>query len=263
MLRELQRDFAAALLREDAGRVVRAIAGGGVAPAARVEVYRHHVVATLTATLSATYPVVDRLVGSGFFAFAADAYIRREPPEGPCLAEYGATFADFLATFPPCAGHPYLADVARLEWAMNIAVHAEDATPLLPARLASVPSEAVGRLTFELDPSAAWLRSSWPVDRIWRANQPGADDEILVDLGAGGVELEIRRRADGVVTMSRLEPAQFALRSALAAGTSLATAADRALSENPSFDLTEALRALLGDALLVGFTFERTKGDVR
>ena len=136
--------------------------------------------------------------------------------------------------------------------------------PIAAARLASVPSETVGRLTFELDPSAAWLRSPWPVDRIWRANQPGADDETpLVDLGAGGVELEIRRQADDVVTMSRLEPAQFAFRSALAAGTSLATAADRALAENPSFDLTEALRALLGDALLVGFTFERTKGDVR
>jgi hypothetical protein len=263
MLRELQRDFAAALLREDVERVVGAIAGDGVAPAARVGVYRHHVFASLTATLSATYPVVCRLVGSGFFAFATDAYIRREPPAGPCLVEYGGTFADFLGTFAPCAGHPYLADVARLEWAMKIALHAEDATPIAAARLASVPSEAVARLTFQLDPSAVWLRSPWPVDRIWRANQPGEDDETLVDIAAGGVQLELRRQADDVVTMSRLEPAQFAFRSALAAGMSLAAAADRALAENPSFDLTEALRALLGDALLVGFTFERTKGDVR
>jgi hypothetical protein len=263
MLRELQRDFAAALLREDAGRVLDAIIGEGVTPAARVRVYRHHVLASLTTTLSAMYPVVCRLVGGGFFAFATDAYIRRDPPARPCLFEYGAAFADFLATFPPCAGHPYLADVARLEWALNVALHAEDATPIAAARLASVPSEAVGRLTFQLDPSAVWLESPWPVDRIWRVNQPGADDEVLVDIGAGGVQLEIRRQADDVVTMSCLEPAQFAFRSALGAGASLATAADSALAKNPSFDLTEALRAWLEEALLVGFTVERAKGDFR
>src|SRR5262249_55440762 len=162
---------------------------------------RHHVRTSLTASLSATYPVVCRLVGHGFFAFATDAYIRRNPPAKPCLFEYGATFAEFLESFPPCAGHPYFADVARLEWAMNLALHAEDAVPIAPAKLASVPSEAVRRLTFQLDPSAAWLRSPWPVDRIWRANQSDADDQLPVDIGAGGVQLEIRRQANDVVTM--------------------------------------------------------------
>jgi hypothetical protein len=263
MLRELQRDFAAALLREDAGRVLDAIAGEGVTPAARMQIYRHHVLASLTTTLSTTYPVVCRLVGSGFFAYATDAYIRRDPPARPCLFEYGAAFADFLATFPPCAGHPYLTDVARLEWAMNVALHAEDATPIAPARLASVPSEAVGRLTFKLDPSAVWLRSPWPVDRIWRSNQSGVDDEVLVDIAAGAVQLEIRRHADDVVTMRGLEPAVFAFRSALGAGASLGTAADRAMTEDASFDLTEALRALLGEALLVKFRIARMKGEVQ
>jgi hypothetical protein len=154
-----------------------------------------------------------------------------------------------------------LADLARLEWAMNVALHAEDAAPIAPIRLASVPSEAVGQLTFQLDPSAVWLRSPWPVDRIWQANRSDADDEVPVDMRAGGVQLEIRRQADDIVTTRRLEPAAFAFRSALGAGASLETAADSAMTEDPGFDLPGALRALLGESLFVGFTTARAKGD--
>ena len=198
-LPDLQAGFASAILREDARQVASLILGDGLTPAARVQVYRNHVFSSLTEALEATYPVVCRLVDRRFFGFAADRYIRRHPPEGPCLFEYGATFPDFLATFPPCAGNPYLADVARLEWAMNAALHAEEAAPIEPAALGAVPADDVGRLIFRLEPSAAaWLRSRWPVDRIWQANQPDADPDAAVDLAAGGVMLEIRRQDDVV-----------------------------------------------------------------
>jgi hypothetical protein len=251
MLRELQTDFAAAILREDARRVLGAIAGEGLIPAARVQVYRHHVFTSLTASLSATYPAVRRLVGHGFFAFAVDAYIRQGPPAGPCLFEYDATFADFLGAPVPGGCGP--AGVGDERCAARRG-HGAD-------RTREVGGRPVGRLTFQLDPSAVWLRSPWPVDRIWQANQSDADDEVPVDMGAGGAQLEIRRQADDVVTMTRLAPAEFAFRSALGAGASLETAADTAMTEDPGFDLTEALRALLGEALLVGFTTDRAKGD--
>jgi hypothetical protein len=99
-------------------------------------------------------------------------------------------------------------------------------------------------------------------DRVWQANQPEADPEAGVDLAAGGVALEVRRR-DSAVTFRHLARAEFAFRFALDAGTSLETAADAAMMENSRFDLTEALRALLGEALLVGLTCARAKGDSR
>src|SRR5574342_626775 len=118
-LHELQSDFAWAIWREDAGPVAALIAADGLRPEARVRVYWNHVFSSLTEALETTYPVVCRLVDRRFFGFAADHYIRSHPPVTPCLFEYGATFGDFLAHFPPCSAHPYLADVARLEWAMN------------------------------------------------------------------------------------------------------------------------------------------------
>jgi hypothetical protein len=261
-LLELQADFAAAILDRDAGAVASLIARDGLSPAARIQVYGHHVFSSLTEALESTYPVVCRLVDRRFFGFAADRYVRSHPPAGPCLFEYGATFPQFLAAFPPCAGHPYLADVARLEWAMNLSLHAEDAAPIAAGELARVPPRDVGRLTFRLDPSASWLASPWPIDRIWGANQLEAEPEARVDLAAGGVMLEVRRR-DDVPTFRPVARAEFLFRSALGTGVSLATAVDTALQGEPRFDLTAAIRALIEEELLIAFTPAHAKGDAR
>jgi len=80
--RELEHDFAAALLGGPEDLVVAQIQADGLDPAARLAIYRHHVLATLTEALEATYPVVVRLVDRRFFAYAADQFIRRPPPAG-------------------------------------------------------------------------------------------------------------------------------------------------------------------------------------
>jgi Putative DNA-binding domain len=255
-LPEIQVGFAAAILRDDASDVVRAIVPDGLTPAARVQLYRNHVLSSLTEALATTYPVVCRLVDRRFFGFAADAYIRRHPPAGPCLFEYGATFPGFLGTFPPCADYPYLADVAYLEWAMNTVLHADETLPIPRTALGDVRSEDIGPVVLRIDPSAAWLRSDWPIDRIWAANQPGADPHATVDLGAGEVGLEIRRR-DDAVALRRLDAPTFAFRAALTDSLTLEAALARALGQDPGFDLSGALRAILDEALVVGFTLER------
>src|SRR5712691_1889209 len=55
-LRELQRDARAALLEGDETAALREIVDDGLAPAARLAVYRHHVLDSLTAALEATFP---------------------------------------------------------------------------------------------------------------------------------------------------------------------------------------------------------------
>jgi hypothetical protein len=257
-LPELQAAFASALLRGDARGVADVILGDGLTPGARVQIYWNHVFSTLTDVLETTFPVVCRLVDRRFFGFAADRYVRSHPPTGPCLFEYGETFPGFIASFPPCAGHPYLADVARLEWAVNAAAHAEDRTPLAPAALEAVAPEDAGRLVLRLEPSASWLRSPWPLDRIWRANQPDADPDATVDLAAGGVTLEIRRGPDDAVTMRPLATGEFAFRAALGAGATLGVAADAGTAADPGFDLPAALRALLDEGLLTGVALTPT-----
>jgi hypothetical protein len=247
-LPDLQAGFRAALLAGDETAIAAEILPDGLDVPARLAIYRHHVLTSLTEALLATFPVVARLVDRRFFGWLADGYIRERPPAGPCLVEYGADFADHVAAFPACAHLPWLADVARLEWAMNAAMHAPDAAPLEPAWLAVVAPDALADLVVHLDPSLTLLRSRWPIDAIWRANQAGADG--AVDLDAGPVRLEIRRAGDDVV-LRALPAGTFALREALAAGRTLAAAVEEGLAADPSLDLAAEIRALLDDQLLV------------
>jgi hypothetical protein len=245
-LRELQHDVRAALLGDDMS-AAREVVADGLAPEARLAVYRHHVLTSLTAALETTFPVVVRLVDPRFFRFACDRYVRAEPPAGPCLFEYGATFPDFLATFEPCRHLPWLPDVARLEWAMNAALHAPDAEPLTAEALRARPTGTLETAGLTLHPSVTLLESAWPVDAVWRAHQGEATG--VVDLDAGVVRLCVWRQGDDVVFRA-LTPAAFAFRRALAPGGPLAAAADAALALEPTADLAVLVREALDEAVL-------------
>src|SRR5256886_6020282 len=180
-LPELQASFLRAMFGPDEPELLEAIVGDGLLPAARLQIYRHHVLTSLTDVLQATFPVVCRLVDVRFFRYAADAYIRQHPPEAPCLFEYGAHFSAFLAAFPACRHLEYLADVARLEWAMHTALHAAVHRPLDPAALGDLAPHDVAQLTFQFDPSVTLLNSPLPIDQIWRVNQ--TDEEMHATVG--------------------------------------------------------------------------------
>ncbi|MGA7260953.1 MAG: DNA-binding domain-containing protein [Stellaceae bacterium] len=250
MLLELQRRLRRAVLGGDTAEIVAAIQGDGLDPAARVGIYRHHAFATLGDALQGTFPVVCRLVDKRFFAYAAHEYLREHPPHLRCLVEYGADFADFLARFTPCAKFPYLADVARFEWALNIAATVREAAPLQAETLAEIPAAKAAYVAFRLQPSLSYFASPWPIDAIWQANK---EDEVPpIDLASGGTSLEIRRVGE-TVAWRRLDPGSFAFRTALADGLVLAAAMAAATLRDPAFDLTAALQHVFADGLAVGF----------
>jgi len=252
-LREVQTAFRRALLEEDDGALAAFIADDGVAAIVRLAVHRNNVRISLTDALRDTFPVVCRLVDERFFAYAAHEFLTTSPPRRACLAEYGADFVDFLAAFAPCRELPYLPDVARLEWLLNMAAHAADAAPLPPSSLASVPAADAPRLVFRLAPSFGFLASPWPVERIWRLNRPGVDSAEAIDLAAGGVHLEVARR-NGDVALRSLAAPSFAFRQAIAGGRPLAAAAATALAADEQFDLGAAVAALFRDGAVIAFT---------
>jgi hypothetical protein len=256
-LPELQRAFAAAILTEEATPLAAIVKAGGIAAERRIQVYRNNSLITLGEALKATFPVVCRLVDERFFDYAARTFIQAHPPRQPRLAEYGDQFADFLAGFAPAQPLPYLADVARLEWAINAAYHAPDREPLQPAAIAALPADAYPGLIFTLDPASALLRSPYPVDELWRANRPDRDGSG-VDLGAGECRLLVHR-IDDDVRLQRLSAGELAMSEALAAGRTLGDAFAAAVTEEPGFDATALLAAHLGRGLFIGIS--STGGD--
>ena len=93
-LRELQHDFITALFDERNERAYAGICNGRFNGARLLQVYRNNIFISLTAALAAVYPVVQRLVGEGFFKYAADAFIRAHPPASGNLHDFGAGLAD-------------------------------------------------------------------------------------------------------------------------------------------------------------------------
>jgi hypothetical protein len=252
-LSELQRRFAGAIVFGDAGAVAGlGIVGGAIDAASRVAIYRNNVFGNYRRALSATYPVLRRLVGGPFFDAAADAFVRAYPSTVGDLNRYGGDLPHFLERYAPAQSLPYLADVARLEWAIDQARIAGDAEPFDLGALRSVPAHAQGKLRFVLHPSARLVVSPYPILHIWRTNQPGANGDERIDLGEGGDRLLIRRTA-GEIAVESLTAGELVLLGALGGGAILDEAARRASAAEASFDLSAALQKHVSAHVIAGF----------
>lgn len=251
-LHKIQYAFAAAVL-DDPDTTFSTLLADGPYPGARLlQVYRNNIHTSLSGALQAVYPVVTQLVGTGFFAYAADSYLRRHPSRSGNLHDFGREFADFLSTFPAAMKLAYLPQVAQLEWAWHCAFHGADHAPLAPATLSTVPTELYGAIVFTLHPTARLVKSDYPVLRLWQMHQANGDQDQQVDLAAGGDRLLVIRPQQ-MVEIVPLGRGEYILLHSLAQGASLAEACDAALCQEAEFDLVGILQKHVQHATLVGF----------
>jgi hypothetical protein len=253
-----QHAFAAALL--DPGRPApEGLPGAGrESPASRFAVHRNNVFVGLTEALRAGFPCTARLVGTEFFAALARVFVAAHPPDSPVLLSYGAGFADFLASFPPAANLPYLADVARIERAATEAYHARDEPALSADALALVPPERAPFLRLRLHPSLRLLRSSFPAFTIWRMN---AADGAPGPVDLSDAQNTLILRPDAEVDVRPVSNAAHDFIAALARGRTLAQAAARALAADAGFDLSAHLRQSIAMGAWVGFESAQAGND--
>lgn len=241
--------FARALLDAEAAvpEGIEGREGGGAER--RFAVYRNNVHASLVDVLAGRFPVSAKLVGDAFFRAMARIYVAKTPPDSAVLLRYGGGFADFVAGFPPAAPVPYLADVARLEWAWHGAYHAADAEPLPQEALAALVPRAE-RLALTLHPSLRLVRSNYPLVTIWeRAARDGGDEPVR--LPAGGQDALVLRPALEV-EVRRLPEGGAVFIQALQDGARLPEAAASASAAAPAFDLAASLAGLMRSGAVVG-----------
>lgn len=257
-LRELQHAFAAAILDPDQASLANWVSGNGLAPRARLQIYRNLVVNNLTGALRTAYPAVEKLVGEDFFDAAAARYIRDFPSRSGNLQDYGAAFAAFLAQMPEAQGLAYLADIARLEWARQQAFLAADAAaPALPALSAMTASE-IGRLRFTLHPSLRLVISQHAIWDIWMFCQDDTPEGLK--LSSGGQAVALWR--DGPrLSMQSLNVGHAQWLATLLAGRSLATAYKQAQTTEADPDLIGGLHWLLDAGLVSEYSTEDTQRE--
>lgn len=220
-LLELQRAVRRDLLGLADGDSSGYVVPNGLASQSRLAIYRNTANSTLLTALRLTYPAVQALVGFEFFEGAARLFIEQCPPSSALLDSYGKSFPEFLAQMPQAASLAYLPDTARLEWAVNEALHALDAKPLDLQRLEQLDETDMQAVRFVPNPAARVLESCFPVDAIWHAVLT-RDDCALADinLAANPVWLYIHRGSSGV-EVNRMAEGQCRFTAALLAGRPL------------------------------------------
>ncbi len=228
----------------------------------RVGIYRGNLHAHWTLALASAYPVLRQLVGDEFFDALARVYGRAHPAVDPDLNRFGAALPDFLAAFAPAAEHPYLPDVARLEWCVHeawfaagvatsgVATSGADSPPVTLAGLAPAAFEAARAV---LHPSLRLHASPWATVALWRAHQAGGPDfpdELRVQTHA----LVLRPRVDVVV--ETVDAAEHAALVCLARGETFGAALDAAFDVDGDFDVAARLRRWLEGGIVVGLKDE-------
>lgn len=251
-LRDLQEQFAEALLGPGDAATALPIRANGLDPARRLRVYRNNVYASLSGALAACYPVVQRLIGEACFNHVSRRYVRAHPSRSGNLHDYGCHFAAFLSGEPAVRELPYLPDVARLEWLMQEVYHAAEPPAHDMTALCGIPPQRYGELRLQLHPAARLLTSAYPILRIWEVNQCGYAGDQTVSLDEGGVRLLIIRR-DEDIEFEALGAGEYVLLSHLAAGDSAFDACEQALAAEPDFDLAVRLRSHIVRQTFTGF----------
>lgn len=243
-------DFGRALLDASAETPEGVIGPDGNSAPKRFNVYRNNVIVSLCEALGQTFPAVRSLLGDEYFTALAKAFVTAHPPVSPVLIWYGGDFPGFLEAFPPLEAYPYLADVARAEWAWLQAYHAEDAAPLDPALLAAVDPHNLADIRLRRHPAAEVIASRWPLFDLLRANRfdPGATE--TVDLAEAQPVLIARPELDVGVMPLRPGAAEFVL--ALFEGATLGKAAESGQAAAPDFDLSASLSDCLSAGSFTG-----------
>jgi hypothetical protein len=243
-LRELQSAFAAALRGEsrDAGQDPLA-----VHPVANLDVYRNNSDWQFRNALSLSFPVLKRRVGDDYFRQLAIHYRKQFPSRSGDLHWVGRDFAQFLASHLAGGEYAWLADLARLEWAREIAAVAEIRPALGVESLSGYRPEQLEHLVFTLQPSLQLGASDYPVASVWLANQQENAPPVGQSLGPEQYLILLR---DEGVELARLTPALFSYLSALAAGATLGEAVATAALDEAG--LLDALRFAFAEALVCG-----------
>lgn len=257
VLRNTQLAIAADLWEEDATHAHSQIKGDSLSAARRLSVYRNNFLASLTGAMAAVYPVIERLVGGRFFAMLADAYIREWPSRSGNLHEFGHALADFMTTYDAAAMLPYLADVARLEWAYHSVYHCAAPPPCDLQRVRRDIIKEGATLHLNRGSACRLVRSDFPIFRIWQVNQENfaSDATVNLDIGSESV-LVIRPQSE--VELWLVPDAEAAFLGVLIDGGSLSDAVAAGLQEGIEFDLSTALRRYLSSGALTQATAHQT-----
>lgn len=195
-----------------------------------LDAYRGNAGAIAERALATAFPTVRQLVGDESFARLARAYWHRYPPSRGDLARYGDALPDWIADDSQLAPEPYLADVARVDWAVHAIECAIDVGPV-PDGLRLLGERDPAQLMLRLRPGLQCIVSRWPLVTIWQAHRSDAADRFAAVRRAfddGAVENALVSRSQWRASVSVIDAPGACFVAALREAMPLSRALDAA-----------------------------------
>ena len=203
-------------------------------PARGLKAYKSNAHALAERVLQADYPVLTQLLGASNMAALARVFWHAQPPLRGDLTQWGGELPEFVRASEPLADEPYLADVARVEWALHLGASAADDVAE-HASLTLLTQLDPDDVQLVLAPGCAVVASPWPVVSLVNAHLKG--EPTLADVGrrlqAGTLETALVWRAGWRMQVREALVGEDDLINALLAGHSLG----RALDAAPALDV--------------------------
>lgn len=223
--------------------------------------YRSNGHALAERALQAAYPVVAAVLGDDGFAMLARALWHRHPPQRGDLALWGEALADTVQDDLQLAELPWLADVARVEWALHRAASDTDRWPD-PGSFALLQTQDPGGVRLVPAPGLTLVHSPWPVVSIVNAHLHAEPplEEAWRRCHGGVHETALVWRQGFRPCVQAIPPADAALLAGIRDGSSLAQALDAACAAadttGSTFDFGTWLAAAVQDGLVLGAALE-------
>jgi hypothetical protein len=227
---------------------------------ARLEIYRRSYQARLVECLADDYPVLQETLGEETFERLCRAYITKHPSTEPSLNRFGRHMADF------CRAHPlpepqFAADLASLEWAVVLAIHAPTAAPLTSEELMRIPAERWPETRLVPNPSLGIHAFGYPVSAYFSARRRG---EAVAPPAARPTSVAVYRTERSVWRLE-LTPPMVTLVESLSRGETLDAALSLVAAQLEGVSEAEAARSVtswFSHAVSSGlFSGVRAQGD--
>jgi hypothetical protein len=138
--------------------------------AERIQVYADAYFWRLRDVLAEDFPHLATLLGPDRLEELARDYVCRHPSTHPSLRNLGRGLPAYLAHRTDLP--PYLADLARLEWARIDVFDAPEREPVTIDALRAVRPDDWPALRFMSIPALKVLHVAWPVHQIWAGADP-------------------------------------------------------------------------------------------
>jgi hypothetical protein len=185
----------------------------------RIDIYRQGYHARLIECLIDDYPVLQYALGEEAFEALCRHYIARHPSRAPSLNFFGRHMSE-LCRAEALPNPLFASDLAALEWAVVLGIHAPTAPALGFEDLGQVPAERWPNARFTVNPSLQVLRLDYPVNAYLQAYRN--DDEPTLP-GPSQCAVAVYRTGRSVWRLE-LELTMVALIESLAGGATLETA---------------------------------------